>query len=87
MEATECVNGELPKNDTKIHSGSFTGATNQQFTLVDLEAGNVGSALSEGNMTLIVGIAAAVVFGLGGFFLGTKKKKPALAGAAENDDE
>ncbi len=39
-----------------------------------------GSALSEGSLTIIVGVAAAVVFGLGGFFVGKavgKKKKPA----------
>ena len=46
-----------------------------------------GSAISDGSLTVIVGIAAAVVFGLGGFILGTKKKKkPALAGAAESDE-
>ncbi len=33
------------------------------------------STLSEGSLTIIVGVAAAVVFGLGGFFLGRKKKK------------
>ncbi len=46
-----------------------------------------GSVFSEGSLTIIVGIAAAVVFGLGGFFLGTKKKKPALADGANNTDE
>ncbi len=38
------------------------------------------STLSEGNLTIIVGIAAAVVFGFGGFFIGKaveKKKKTA----------
>ena len=34
-----------------------------------------GSILSEGSLVIIVGVAAAVVFGLGGFILGTKKKK------------
>ena len=59
-------------------------------TTVESENLGLGSALSEGNMTLIVGIAAAVVFGLGGFFLGAKKKKPAIAGGAPTetkDDE
>ena len=45
--------------------------------------GNTASVLSEGNMTVVVGIACAVVFGLGGFILGTKKKKPALADGEE----
>lgn len=49
---------------------------------------NTGSALSEGNLTIIVGIAAAVVFGLGGFILGTKKKKKtAVASGVEDTDE
>ena len=48
----------------------------------------VGSALSEGNMIIICTIAAAVVFGLGGFILGTKKKKkPALASGENTDEE
>ena len=49
--------------------------------------GVTGSTLSEGSLTIICTIAAAVVFGLGGFILGTKKKKkPALAGGAESDE-
>ena len=43
---------------------------------------STGSTLSEGSLTIIVGITAAVVFGLGGFFIGKaagKKKKPAVA--------
>ena len=39
---------------------------------------STGSTLSEGSLTIICTVAAAVVFGLGGFFLG-RKKKPALA--------
>ena len=49
-----------------------------------------GSTLSEGSLTIIVGIAAAVVFGLGGFFVGKaagKKKKPALVNGADNSNE
>ena len=48
----------------------------------------LGSTLSEGSLAIICTVAAAVVFGLGGFILGTKKKKkPALASGAENADE
>ena len=47
------------------------------------------STLSEGSLVIIVGIAAAVVFGLGGFFIGKaagKKKKPALvSGESKNE--
>ena len=49
-----------------------------------------GSILSEGSLTIIVGIAAAVVFGLGGFFVGKaagKKKNPALASGENKDEE
>ena len=45
------------------------------------------STLSEGSLTIIVGIAAAVVFGLGGFFLGKIKKKPVLASGENTDEE
>ena len=48
--------------------------------------GGTGSTLSEGNMTIVVGVACAAVFGFGGFFLG-RKKKPALASGSENTDE
>ncbi len=49
-----------------------------------------GSILSEGNLTIIVGVGAAVVFGIGGFFIGKsveKKKKTALADGTDNKDE
>ena len=54
---------------------------------VEVESTLIGSVLSEGSLTVVVGVAAAVVFGLGGFVLGTKKKKPALAEGAEKDEE
>ena len=47
---------------------------------------NLSSTLSEGSLTIIVGVAAAVVFGLGGFILGTKKKKkPAVASGTDEE--
>ena len=46
----------------------------------------VGSALSEGNMAIIIGIVALVIGLGGGFFIG-RKKKPAVAGGADNNDE
>ena len=36
------------------------------------ENATLGSTISEGNMAIIVGVAAAVVFGLGGFLVGKK---------------
>ena len=51
--------------------------------LKNTASGSTGSTLSEGSMTVVCTVAAAVVFGLGGFILG-KKKKPA---AASGDNE
>ena len=50
----------------------------------------LGSALSGGSLTIVIGVAAAVVFGLAGFFIGKavgKKKKPALADVADKEAE
>ena len=43
--------------------------------------GNLSSGffLSEGKLTIIVSVATAVIFGVGGFFLGRKKKNPTPA--------
>lgn len=46
-----------------------------------------GSVLSEGNLAILVGIAAAVVFGLGGFILGRKLKTPASAADGKENEE
>ena len=37
--------------------------------------GGIASTISEGNVSVIVGIACAAVFGIGGYLLGSKKKK------------
>ncbi|MCQ2385087.1 MAG: hypothetical protein MJ078_00180 [Clostridia bacterium] len=50
----------------------------------DEDDAKIGTVLSEGNLIVIVAVAAAVVFGLGGFFLG-RKKKTVLAGGAEKE--
>ena len=47
---------------------------------------NVGSALSEGNLTIIVGVACLVVGFLAAMFI-FKKKKPALASGENKDEE
>ena len=52
------------------------------------ETDPTASTLSEGSLVIICTVAVAVVFGLGGFFLGTKKKKkPALASGENKDEE
>ena len=54
------------------------------------ENAGIGSTLSEGSLTVICSVAAAVVFGLGGFFIGKaagKKKKSAAEDNAEKDEE
>ena len=37
-----------------------------------------GATLSEGNVTIIVGVAGAVIFALGGYFLGMRKGKKSV---------
>lgn len=51
-----------------------------------ISAGGSASILSEGNMTIVCTVAAAVVFGLGGFLLG-RKKKPATSNSMAGEDE
>ena len=47
-----------------------------------------GAALSDGSLTIIVGVVSAVVFGFGGFFIGKAVgKKSALTDGAENKKE
>ena len=48
---------------------------------------STGSVLSEGNLTIIIAIAALVIGLGGGFLLGKIKKKPALASGTDNTDE
>ena len=49
--------------------------------------GGEGSIISEGSLVIIVGVACSVVFLAVGFFIGRKKKKPALADGTDNKDE
>ena len=77
-----------------IKSGDFSAAGDSFYYAAQAawkKAKNpTGSTLSEGSLTIIVGIAAAVVFGLGGFFIGKavgKKKKPATAGGENKNEE
>lgn len=46
----------------------------------------IGSVFAGGSLTIIVGVAAAVLFGVGGFFLGIMKKKPAIENGASDED-
>ena len=56
----------------------------------------IGSVVSQGNITIVCTVAAAVVFGFGGFLLGRKKKPvpsnsasavPSNSASAEDDEE
>ena len=49
--------------------------------------GGTASVLSEGSLTVIVGVACSVVFLAVGFFIGTKKKKKPALVSGENTDE
>ncbi len=46
-------------------------------------ASSTGSVLSEGSTTIVIGVLIAAVVGLGGYILGSKRKKP----VTENSDE
>lgn len=52
---------------------------------IDTSVSVTGSTLSDGNITIIVGIACAAVFGIGGYILGNKNKKTFAADAAPSD--
>lgn len=54
---------------------------------IDIPPSSFSSMLSQGSLTIICTVSAAVVFGLGGFFLGTKKKKKTAVADGENKDE
>ena len=74
-----------------IEFGTVTDINNQRFVIGDVGGQkcnmlvtavtiyytdlSTGSTLSEGNVTILVGVACAAVFGLGGFLLGRKKVK------------
>lgn len=53
----------------------------------DIPPSSFSSMLSQGSLTIICTVSAAVVFGLGGFILGTKKKKKPVLASGENKDE
>ena len=62
--------------ENKFHNGVYV--CDECGMTFDPTAGDpflAGSAFSGGSLTVIVGAACAVVFGLGGFLLGRKKKK------------
>ncbi len=64
------------KENTGDNKQSDSGSVFTAFT--DDSLSKNGSVLSEGDLTIICTVAAAVIFGLGGFFLGKsaeKKKK------------
>ena len=78
----------IKKEEQSQQQGTVLGKT--IITGSDSGDYHLGSALSGGSLTVIVGVAAAVVFGFGGFFIGKtveKKKKPALASGENKDEE
>ena len=62
-------------------------AGNGEAISKDIPPSSFGSMLSQGSLTIICTVSAAVVFGLGGYFLGTKKKKKTAVASGENKDE
>ena len=75
----ETVTEKICKNCGKVLS------TNTKLS--EINPNVTASVLSEGSLTIVCTVAAAAVFGVGGFFLGRKKKKPALANGTEKEAE
>ena len=72
---------------TKETICDLCGKTVSTETTETVDPAPTASTLSEGSVTVVLCVACAVVFGLGGFILGTKKKKPALAEGENKDEE
>ena len=66
------------------HHGSICALCGEERLLP--ENGAIGSVLSEGSLAIITAVAGIVV-GMAVMFFIMKKKKPALAGGADNTDE
>ena len=58
-----------------VHTEVKTETGEPQVTTTTSTDSGAASTLSEGNMTIVCTVAAAVIFGLGGFILGRKKLK------------
>lgn len=95
LDVSKC---RMARNDGKIRvacSGELRGNVGGRIERVEhsyvcsecgAKTGNAtGSVISEGSLTILVGVAAAALFGLGGFLLGRKKKQPAAAHGEENE--
>ena len=79
-EITITGNPVLTAGSSEQNSAPVDRYTNEAFfSAVYPNAENTASVLSEGSLTIVCTVAAAAVFGVGGFFLGRKKKKPAVA--------
>ena len=88
------LNGQMIGGDVNYydHTGTWTCIyCGEEFTAGaaadDTEDYWLGSAISEGYLTIICTVAAAAVFGVGGFFLGRKKKKSVTANGVSTEDE
>ena len=58
------------------HEGVKCNTCGKNFSQKAISSeGGIASTISEGNVSVIVGIACAAVFGIGGYLLGSKKKK------------
>ena len=78
MDAEGCVGGATPDSEgkTNVYSWSYTGNPNQMWILEKVDYKPSGFTVSEGNVW-IIGIGAAAIFGIGGYFIKKKKdKKP-----------
>lgn len=74
----------------KEKAGDNQSNSGSAFTASIDDSSKGGSSLSEGDLTIIVGVSAAVVFGFGSFFLGKavgKKKQSVIAEGIEKESE
>lgn len=87
MDASGCVGGIMPANETNVQSWSYTGALNQVWVLEKVNYNLTASTLSEGNIWIIIAVAVVVIAGVATLVIVKKKTKPALADGTDNTDE
>lgn len=77
----------LGDNDTLIKNCNPKTDDEDLFDDCTFKFSATGSVLSEGNLWIIVAVAALAIAGVAALFIVKKKKKPALAVGADNTDE
>ena len=76
MDVSGVTGSVQPYDGVNIQSWSFTGANNQRFRLFKVSSINTGSALSGGDLWIIIIVAICAVGGIAALVIVKKKKKP-----------